>query len=417
MASPSESWVGQELLDHRYAVLGELGHDGLAVVYRGRDHRGGGDVAIKVPQPALLQDADFARRFGREVQALIHVSHPHLVRVLDGGIHQGRPFAVLQYLPGGSLRSRYPPGDPRPALTDLRAWLPQLAAALDFLHRQGFVHRDVRPDNLLFDADGNAFVGDFCLVKTLIAGAAARPAALGGPGNVIGTGPYLAPELILGQAYDERADQFALAASVYEALSGHLPFDGATLTAIYEQQKQGAVRLDRRVPQVLPGAALAVQQALHFRADRRFSSCAAFAETLLGAPPGLAPAAPVAQPAPAAALAAIEPTVVEKTSVFCPKCRQKVGVRASLQGKRARCTHCQHAFVVPALVQLGETQQLALPRAGAGGLWAVLGCAALLLLLAAGGAAAYVYFEGWPDFGAGEPPAATTPTAGPPAKK
>jgi len=134
----------------------------------------------------------------------------------DVGVHDDVPFLVLEYLLGGSLRDRQDTDAngqrlPRPS-AELRSWLEGIAAALDFIHQQGFIHRDIKPDNILFDAKGHVFLSDFGIVKALTAGRAkARQSVLTGTGMVIGTPQYMAPELLLGQPYDGRADQYALA--------------------------------------------------------------------------------------------------------------------------------------------------------------------------------------------------------------
>jgi hypothetical protein len=272
-----------------------------------------------------------------------------------------------------------------------------VAAALDFIHRQGFVHRDVKPDNILFDAEGNAYVSDFGIAKVLAAGGPGSQSLLTGTGQILGTPQYMAPEQMLGQGYDGRVDQYALAASVYEVLSGQTPFDGATLLASYEQKKQPPPRLDQRARHIPGKTALAVQQALHREPDQRFKSCTEFADAVLSDAGSAARSGSGAQPA---APPKDDATVVERAVVFCPKCRQRVGVRAKLQGKRARCLNCQTAFVVPVLAQVAPTQRLLLPgteRSRPSAWWRLLGCAVVLLALAAVlVAGAYVYFEGWP---------------------
>src|SRR5206468_10536738 len=172
-----------------------------------------------------------APRFAREARSMAQLSHPHIVKVHDVGTHDEVPFVVLEFLPGGSLRDRLSRDGkgkqaPRPA-AESHGWLEGIAAALDFIHQQGFIHRDVKPDNILFDAQGHVFLSDFGIVKALTTGGPkAGHTVLTGTGMVIGTPQYMAPELIRGQRYDGRADQYALAATVYEMLSGRVPVDG-----------------------------------------------------------------------------------------------------------------------------------------------------------------------------------------------
>ena len=166
MSTEAASWVGHELAGGRYQVTAKLGEGGMGHVYRARDRNLETDVVVKVPRRAmLLEDPGFAQRFGREVRSLVTLSHPRIVKILDVGEYSDLPFAVMQYLSGGSLEQRRPldsEGQPRPIRTDqLRGWLEEVAAALDFIHRKGYVHRDVKPANILFDADRNVYLSDF----------------------------------------------------------------------------------------------------------------------------------------------------------------------------------------------------------------------------------------------------------------
>src|SRR5215470_9360133 len=116
MLTDAVNWVGATL-DGRYRVAARLGEGGMGFVYKARDSRLDADVVIKVPRPSMLEDPTFADRFAREIRSLVRLEHPHIVRVSDVGTHDGLPFAVMQFLPGGSLRDRQrrgPDGRPVP---------------------------------------------------------------------------------------------------------------------------------------------------------------------------------------------------------------------------------------------------------------------------------------------------------------
>src|SRR5207253_1939218 len=150
---------GVGLAGGRYRITDRLGEGGMGFVYRARDLRLDCDVVIKVPRRAMLEDTGFAGRFAREIRSLVQLAHPHIVKVTDVGEHDGVPFAVMQYLSGGSLRDRQrsdPDGYPLPLpQEELLDWLSGVAAALDFMHERQYIHRDVKPDNILFDDHGH----------------------------------------------------------------------------------------------------------------------------------------------------------------------------------------------------------------------------------------------------------------------
>src|SRR5438132_6329137 len=222
------SWIGRTLASDRYRVTGKLGEGGMGFVFQAVDRHLERDVVIKVPRRDVLEDPAFAGRFQREIRSLVRLAHPHIVKVLDVGEADGLPFAVLQYLSGGSLANRINPGVPVTVrVKKLQDWLAQIAAALDFTHSQGYIHRDVKPDNILFDAPGNVFLSDFGIAKVLADSRSAGTQTLRTQtGVVLGTPQYMAPELIMGQPHDGRVDQYALAIVVYEMLSGVLPITG-----------------------------------------------------------------------------------------------------------------------------------------------------------------------------------------------
>jgi serine/threonine protein kinase len=316
------AWKGQEVLDGRYQLMGRLGEGGMGIVFRARDKRLQTDVVIKVPRCWPLSEEQFVPRFRMEVRALIHLAHPHIVTVLDEGEHDGLPYVVMRFLPGGSLEERTRAGHDIQALPmaqgALRGWLPDVASALDFIHRKGFIHRDVKPGNILFDADDNVYLSDFGLAKafaSLASGGGAASASLGrattGAGMVFGTPQYMAPEAIRGQAIDGRADQYALAITVYELLAGRGPFAGLPLVQIAELQKAGQPpSLEAIDATILESVSVAVQKALAYDPAQRFVSCEAFAQAVLaGAPsdgafdlsidPSGGHPAPIQTPAPA----------------------------------------------------------------------------------------------------------------------
>ena len=172
MARKSNDWTGMTLSDGRYAITAKLGEGGMGLVYRARDTRLGMDVVIKVPRQAMLDDPEFSGRFAREIRSLVKLSHPCIVKVTDVGQQDGLPFAIMQYLSGGSLEDRLVDPSGRAVAVDPKTvpgWLQGVASALDYVHSQGYVHRDVKPGNILFDSQGHSFLGDFGVIKALAA--------------------------------------------------------------------------------------------------------------------------------------------------------------------------------------------------------------------------------------------------------
>src|SRR5437762_4004799 len=170
MAAEPAVWVGKTL-SGRVRVLAQLGEGGMGYVFLAEDAASGGRVVVKAPKPQMLAGPEFVARFRREITALQRLAHPHVVKILGMGEEEDVPYAVLEYLAGGSLSARQPKGPdgrPRPvAPRRLGEWLPAVAGALDFVHQQNYLHRDVKPDNILFDAAGRACPGDFGAGKVI----------------------------------------------------------------------------------------------------------------------------------------------------------------------------------------------------------------------------------------------------------
>src|SRR3954462_13115762 len=180
-------------LPDRYRVTRRIASGGMATVYACEDQVLGRLVAVKVLAPAYSSDKDALARFQREARAVARVSdHPNVVTIYDIGEHEGTAFITMEHFAGGTVADRLRSGQPIPAPTVLR-WLDDAAAALDHAHRAGIVHRDVKPANLLLDANGRLAVGDFGIASM------ATDTGLTATGTVLGTAAYLSPEQALGQ--------------------------------------------------------------------------------------------------------------------------------------------------------------------------------------------------------------------------
>jgi serine/threonine protein kinase len=350
--------IGQVLGQGRYHVKRKLGEGGMAFVLLAADKNVGIDVVLKVPKPAMFADPEFAHRFKREIRSMVELTHPHIVKIKDVGEHEGVPFYVMDLLTGGSLEDRFErisETKKKPMSAEsLADWLAPVARALDFIH-QRFVHRDVKPANILFDSYGNAFVSDFGIVKAISDGSdQKKQTMMTQAGMVIGTGSYMAPEVTEGKKYDGRADQYALAATVYEALTGRVPFDGPTLPAIIMQQLSGKIPpLHQVVPTLPKDLTQVVEKGLSLDPKNRYANCNAFANAVLAAI-RLTPGAS----APSSKTSAGPKAV-------CPVCKKAFALPADPAGKSFTCPACGAAFTVTKKTPdqaLKETSRSSLPR-------------------------------------------------------
>jgi beta-lactam-binding protein with PASTA domain/serine/threonine protein kinase len=225
MAPPRIADQLGRVLGGRYRLVAALGTGASAHVYVADDVSLRRRVAVKVLHPALASDETFLRRFRTEAQAVAALRHPHVMQVFDWGEDGDGPYLVLEHLGGGGLRDLLDAGH---RLTPSQALLValQAAQALDYAHRRGLVHRDVKPANILFDDEGRVAIADFGLARALAEAAWTEPA-----GAIVGTARYASPEQARGSRVDGRADVYALALVVIEAVTGRVPFAADTTIA------------------------------------------------------------------------------------------------------------------------------------------------------------------------------------------
>jgi len=293
--------VAGETVGHRYVLKREFGRGGMATVFLAEDRRLGKDVAIKFPRRDLFERPEARERFEREVRSLTQLDHRAIVKILDVGEHGDRPFVVMQYLAGGTLAERLQAADRKlPAPIALVAWITEIAAALDFTHAQNYLHRDVKPSNVLFDAAGNAYLSDFGIARAINADTSPPSNWGSSPGTPLYMAPEITDEVPLGPAYD----QYALAVVVYQTLTGKIPHEAESgLRLMVKRATEPPIPL-RVVRPDLPEALQAVvMRALDRAPERRFPGCRAFADAfrracsaLPRAEPLLAPSEVVAPP-------------------------------------------------------------------------------------------------------------------------
>jgi serine/threonine-protein kinase len=240
----------EDLFAGRYRLGEPLGHGGMSEVWSATDTELGRRVALKF----LAPHADTAR-FEREARAIASLSHPNVAQLYDYGTAEGRPFMVLEYLPGGTLEERLRDGRPLPDGETARI-ANEVAAGLAHAHARGVVHRDLKPANVLFDEDGRAKLADFGIARV-----AAGEGTLTDAGTVLGTAAYISPEQATGEPATAASDVYSFGVILYRMLTGRLPFasnDPLTLVALHRDAEPPPVtRFRRDAPSLLARAAAA----------------------------------------------------------------------------------------------------------------------------------------------------------------
>jgi predicted Ser/Thr protein kinase len=256
-----------EFLPPRYRRPSRIGYGGMGEIFRAEDDVLGRTVAIKVLAERYARDEALRARFTREALAAARLSgEPGTVTIFDVGEWHGRPFIVMEFLGGGSLEDRLREG--APPTGDALMWIEQAAAALDDAHRQGVVHRDVKPGNLLLGQDGDVRVADFGIAS------AAGLHSLTLTGTVLGTAGYLSPEQARGDRATPASDRYALAVVAYELLTGRRPFESESPTA------EAAAHVQAEVPSISPQLDPVFRRALAKDPRDRFETASLFAGAL-----------------------------------------------------------------------------------------------------------------------------------------
>jgi serine/threonine-protein kinase len=275
---PLPPFAERSLVADRYRIERELGRGGMATVYLAEDVKHGRRVALKVLR-AELGAAFGAERFLREIGIVARLQHPHVVPLIDSGDAGGLLYYVSAYVPGGSLRERLR-HDGRLTVDDALAVAGDVAEALDHAHRQGVVHRDVKPENILF-TDGHALLADFGIARRGDGeGEGADPVTEAGV--AVGTPEYMSPEQASGEReLGARSDVYSLACVVFEMLAGEPPFHGRSARATMAQHVASPPPRVRALrPEVPPAAEDALLRALAKDPERRFPSAHDFVAAL-----------------------------------------------------------------------------------------------------------------------------------------
>ena len=368
------------LFADRYRLERRLGVGGMATVQLALDTRLERYVAVKLLAEHLAQDASFVSRFRREALAAARLVHPNIVQVFDFGADQasGQPYIVMEWVDGPScaeiLRElgRLEPADAVSILT-------QSCRGLDYAHRNGVVHRDVKPGNLLrVRDDGQVKLADFGIAK------ATEHSDMTKVGSVLGTAAYLSPEQARGESAGPASDLYALGVVSYQLLAGRLPYEAASLTDLARQQDTIAPpplhEVDPAIPRPL---SLVVARALEREPADRFPDAASMEQALSRAMRGIAP------PEPTAATRALDRTeatrLLEGTSVTTPLARTQ-----ATAPRRKRLEPIAEPPRRPARPAAAAPAAAAAQRRRPGGLWRAFRTLLVLAVLAAVAVGAYV---------------------------
>jgi formylglycine-generating enzyme required for sulfatase activity/serine/threonine protein kinase len=327
--------ISSRLVHGRYRLIAELGVGGMGVTYRAWDTQAGIPVVVKMPRREVRQDSEAMQRFAREIDAMLAVPQDNIVPITDHGDDDGCPFVVMRFLPGGSLADyrrrdeagnaiRNPPGM-------LHFWLPGVAAALDHIHAKGMLHRDVKPGNIFLDGFLKPYLGDFGIAKAVDeSGGLQKEQTLTATKMAVGTPEYMAPELFKPRSKpDGRVDQYALAVTVYEMLSGEKPFKGDRAHIIVEHSGLPVPPLAAKVPGLPPRLCMAVERGLAKKTEERFATCSDFAAAVLSEVATLPPES-------------------DTVRLLCPSCKNILKLPQKAAGKTGKCPRCQAAMDVAA---------------------------------------------------------------------
>src|SRR5438552_15075719 len=262
--------LGQQCGNYRLVSL--LGQGGYAEVYLGQHVRLNQQAAIKVLHAHLTEQE--AEHFQQEAQTIATLVHPGIIRVFDYDVQEGVPFLVIDYAPNGTLRQRYPKGSlvPLPVIVSV---VKQVADALQYAHEQKFIHRDVKPENMLLGRRREILLSDFGIATIAHSTSSLSTSADGTSGTLA----YMAPEQVEGHPRPA-SDQYALGVVVYEWLCGERPFEGSVSELIAQHLSMPPLPLRERMPTILPEVEQVVLRALAKDPKARFASVADFSAAL-----------------------------------------------------------------------------------------------------------------------------------------
>src|SRR4051794_30863151 len=261
-------------LSGRYRLDVQIGTGGMSTVYRAFDQTLERVVAVKLMHREVATDSDQLERFRREARAVAQLSHPHIVGVIDAGEDDGRPYIVLEYVEGETLKERIRRQGRLP-IPEAIAYAIEIAHALGTAHSRHIVHRDVKPQNVLIDEEGSAKVTDFGIARTL------EEDGLTADGRVLGTTDYVSPEQALGHDVNGQSDIYSLGVVLFEMLTGDVPFHGENQVSVaMKHVREDLPDIQTRRPEVSATLAAVLDHMTEKDPERRYPDAGALVADL-----------------------------------------------------------------------------------------------------------------------------------------
>ncbi len=263
-----------KVLDNRYELVEFIGKGGMALVYRAVDRRTGHSVAVKILRPEYNQDAEFCSRFEREAVAASKMSHHNIVNLLDVGQDDNMRYLVMEYVRGRTLKEVIKQKGPLKPAVAAQIGI-RILSALQHAHKNGIIHRDIKPQNILVHSDGLIKVGDFGIARVVGSN------TISTDDMVMGSVHYFSPEQAKGEPVTAASDLYSVGVVLYEMLTGRPPFDGETPIAIAMQHIGSKAQPIREIePSVPPAMERVVEKAMEKRPERRYQSALEMAQDL-----------------------------------------------------------------------------------------------------------------------------------------
>ena len=267
----------------RYELREELGRGGMATVYRAYDPLFEREVALKILKQELLENVHLRERFERETKIIARLEHAAIVPVYDVGNDNNQLFFVMRYMAGGSLVERIQ--DRSLSLSEIAHIIQRVAAALDYAHNKGVIHRDLKPGNILFDEYNNAYISDFGIAKLTHASVKLTNS------GIIGTPTHMSPEQAMGEEVDGRSDIYSLGVILFEMLSGKTPYEATTpLGMAFKHASDPVPHILKINPNLPEGIEMVIEKVMAKNRDERYKSGTEFANAFITTMPGVLPA-------------------------------------------------------------------------------------------------------------------------------